>query len=635
MALKTYASATIRGITYKQGDAFTCYYSAKGNGGSEGNSNSAAALTNGRTYYFLGYVVAADSGSTVLYPYKIGSSPSTSSTIGFYKEEVFPYATYTIKYNANGGSGAPSNQTKTYGAALTLSSTKPTRAGYTFQKWNTKADGSGTNYAAGASYTTNAAVTLYAIWKVNTYTVTYNANGGSGAPSNQIKTYGTALTLSSTEPTRADYTFKGWGTSTTATTVAYAAGASYTNNAAITLYAIWELSYTKPRITNLKVYRCNSSGAFKEDGTDIRMELTYDIDKDESPTILWSWKASTSSSWAATYSPYDENNDKIVTHATYQHEEHAGTIDTEKAYDWQIVVSDSSGSTTITGTIQSLNLAIDVKPPKSLSTGDNAKFGVAIGKTAEDRGLLDVALKSKFREEIYAGNGIKFPVLPAGTDFDNVKIPGQHPFGAATTFEYENCPINSATSGVLEVIQAGDSTQILQRITTCSRSIIQTWERCYHEVDGASWGSWVRSGARLPAMSAYLSENQTTVAQKYTKLNFKKSSSTFGLTLSDGGIRIGAGISRVLVSLNVSFNGVAANGNKHARILKNGTNCEWVTSYGTAYGDFTLAITPRLMNVSEGDIITAVYYSINADEIISSGSSENGYKTCLTVEAVL
>lgn len=76
--------------------------------------------------------------------------------------------TYTVSYNANGGTGAPSAQTKTYGTALTLSSTQPTRSGYRFAGWNTNAAGTGTSYAAGGSYTANAGVTLYAQWAVST-----------------------------------------------------------------------------------------------------------------------------------------------------------------------------------------------------------------------------------------------------------------------------------------------------------------------------------------------------------------------------------------------------------------------------------------------------------------------------------
>ena len=79
-------------------------------------------------------------------------------------------AEYTVTYDANGGSGAPDAQTKDGGIDLTLSSTVPTRDGYTFNGWNTKADGSGTAYAAGATYSANADVTLYAQWPCNTAT---------------------------------------------------------------------------------------------------------------------------------------------------------------------------------------------------------------------------------------------------------------------------------------------------------------------------------------------------------------------------------------------------------------------------------------------------------------------------------
>lgn len=162
-------------------------------------------------------------------------------------------ATYKVSYNANGGSGAPSAQTKYHGKTLTLSSTKPTRTGYAFKGWATSASGS-VAYASGASYTTNAAVTLYAVWQKITYTVKYNANGGTGAPSNQTKTYGTNLTLSTTKPTRASYvdengatvsyTFKGWATSASSSTVAYKSGATYTANAGVTLYAVWAVTAT-------------------------------------------------------------------------------------------------------------------------------------------------------------------------------------------------------------------------------------------------------------------------------------------------------------------------------------------------------------------------------------------------------
>ena len=153
-----------------------------------------------------------------------------SRTSVFY---AVPKPTYAVSYNANGGTGAPAAQTKTYGKDLTLSKTIPTRTGYTFKNWNTKSDGTGTSYASGATYTANASITLYAIWKINTYAVTYNGNGGTGAPAGQTKTYGVSLTLSKVVPVRPGYKFLGWSTSKTAVSPAYAA---------LILYAVWKRS---------------------------------------------------------------------------------------------------------------------------------------------------------------------------------------------------------------------------------------------------------------------------------------------------------------------------------------------------------------------------------------------------------
>ena len=85
-------------------------------------------------------------------------------------------AVYTVSYNANGGSGAPDAQTKDGGIDLTLSSTQPTRDGYTFAGWATSADGA-VAYSAGGSYTTNDDIVLYAQW-TTTYT-SYTVTDGS------------------------------------------------------------------------------------------------------------------------------------------------------------------------------------------------------------------------------------------------------------------------------------------------------------------------------------------------------------------------------------------------------------------------------------------------------------------------
>lgn len=185
-------------------------------------------------------------------------------------------ASYTVSYNANGGSNAPSSQTKWYGSTLTLSSTIPTRTGYTFVGWGTSATATTSSYSAGAAYTANAAITLYAIWK-KTLTLSYNANGGSSAPSSQSVTIYNAttsntFTLSTTVPTKSGYTFVGWNTSSTATTSLYSAGGSITVSENTTLYAIWKktltLSYNAnggsgaPAAQSATIYNSTTSNTF-------------------------------------------------------------------------------------------------------------------------------------------------------------------------------------------------------------------------------------------------------------------------------------------------------------------------------------------------------------------------------------
>lgn len=303
-----------------------------------------------------------------------GGTKSASGSI-----EVAAKPSYTISYNANGGSGAPSSQTKWYGTNLTLSSSKPTRTGYSFLGWSTSSSATSATYAPGGTYSANASATLYAVWKANTYTVKYNANGGTGAPANQTKTYGKALTLSSTKPTRTNYNFKGWGTSASATTVAYAPGASYTANAAITLYAIWELAYTAPRITNPSADRCTSGGTLSEEGTYALVKFSWACDK-TIKSIKIEYKLSTATSYTAvtvTATGTSGTVSKVI----------GGSLDTEHMYNVRITVADSVGSSVYTTDVPAMAYIIDF-----LSGGG----GVAFGKPAEQKGMdisMDVLLR--------------------------------------------------------------------------------------------------------------------------------------------------------------------------------------------------------------------------------------------------
>lgn len=191
---------------------------------SYGSSVSGASFGSDTTYdkYYTGYHYTGSS-----------SAITVDGTETVYR--YFALNTWTVSYNANGHGTAPASQTKTYGTNLTLRSfisdqtgtgTKATYTitgnangsswsgsngsasktpNYTYSQtyWNTKSDGTGTNYSSGGTYSSNAAATMYARWSTSTtysytYTlptgtptksqsrsVTFNANGGTGAPAAQ------------------------------------------------------------------------------------------------------------------------------------------------------------------------------------------------------------------------------------------------------------------------------------------------------------------------------------------------------------------------------------------------------------------------------------------------------------------
>lgn len=230
-------------------------------------------------YTFSGWGTYSSDTSANYQPGSNYTSNSGSTLYAIWTANVPEPETYTVSYNANGGSGAPSAQVKTEDVTLTLSSTKPTRSGYTFKGWSTSKTATSPTYYAGGSYTANASATLYAVWEQNaptTYTVSYNANGGSGAPSSQTKTHNVTLTLSSTKPTRSGYTFLGWSTSSTATSPTYYASGSYTANASATLYAVW--SKNAPATYTVSFNANGGSGApssvTKTDGVTLYLPTT-------------------------------------------------------------------------------------------------------------------------------------------------------------------------------------------------------------------------------------------------------------------------------------------------------------------------------------------------------------------------
>lgn len=298
---------------------------------------------------------------------------------------------YTITYNANGGTNPPASQTKWYGTALSLRSGLPTRTGYSLKatQWNTKADGSGTGYKAGATYaaTTNAGATLYAQWTANTYTITFNANGGTCSTASLSKTYNGTITLPT--PTHTNYKFLGWAASSTATS-GLAAGSSYTVTGNKTLYALWEETYWKPVVSAFKAERCDSTGKLDDFGTYLYVTfdfecctLTNTSNVLKSVSFSWSGGSATPSISGATSS--GNLGVKI-----------GGSFDTETAYTLSYTVTDTlGGSVSGTKAIPVAQWPFDIYGGKDASGNDAS--GVSVGKVAELPDYFDVGYTSRFR----------------------------------------------------------------------------------------------------------------------------------------------------------------------------------------------------------------------------------------------
>ena len=111
------------------------------------------------------------------------------------------------------------------------------------------------------------------------HTVSFNANGGSGAPGNVTKWWGESLTIPNTKPTRANYTFLGWS-ETADGTVQYQPGQSYvgTSDSNYTLYAVWKLNSLPPTISSYYAYRCDAAGNAQDDGTYVRHVAVWHVD---------------------------------------------------------------------------------------------------------------------------------------------------------------------------------------------------------------------------------------------------------------------------------------------------------------------------------------------------------------------
>lgn len=306
------------------------------------------------------------------------------------------------------------------------------------------------------------------------WTVSYNANGGSGAPASQTKTYGATLTLSNTEPTRTNYNFKGWSKDKSATAPTYSAGGVYTTDAAVTLYAVWELAYWSPKITNISLARCNSDGTLNSYGAYVKVVFNWECcqiigsNPIGSITVGYATIGGTTFTNTAVTASGNKGNSSVLIGG--------GKLSVDNQYNIQITVVDSKkGTSTSTYPLSAAAFTIDFK---------SGGKGVAIGKPADTDNLFDVNWATRVRNKLsvdnagYFGGGVteQIPTLK-NTDLNTMTTTGKW-----YVYDGTNRPV--AVNGWVEVIRL-DNDNIMQRYTTWSNLI-------YVRTKSNTWDDWTQ-----------------------------------------------------------------------------------------------------------------------------------------------
>lgn len=267
---------------------------------------------------------------------------------------------------------------------------------------------SASNYSLAAGlYTESAAspfikVTQTYTIPVKAYTISYNANSGSGAPAAQTKDHGVSLTLSSTKPTRTGYTFLRWNTVQGGTGTNYLPGATYSVDAAATLYAQWQSNYKTPTITNLFCYRSDSSGNASDEDLYGHLQFSWAVE-----TTVYSDNVGVSYTIA-----YKANNDSAFTNlytgtlsgtsGNVSYTSTNGVFQTDNTYSILITVADQHGSSSVSSFISSAYYVMDFK------VGGK---GIAIGGAAMDDNLtihMNTVFKDNIQLDHSVNPGIKF-----------------------------------------------------------------------------------------------------------------------------------------------------------------------------------------------------------------------------------
>lgn len=374
------------------------------------NSGSGWNAANKVPVYKYGpFPVARETSDKTLYcAAKLTGVEIASGTMTHWISYVVPaIKSYTISYSPNGyNATVPASENKYHNQPYTVSSTAPSPApeGYICNCWTTDVSHGYAEYPFGSQYTANESITLYARWDKIKYFVSLDPKGGAIDSITSVKVdekeYGELYALPI--PTRTDYNFLGWSTNPSSTTVDYPPGVSYTVRQPLTLYAVWELAYVLPTITDVIVERCDANGNHTDEGT--YFDVAFNWATDEARGALGS--AVYIRVFKMDGTPVFERNfdilDLYTSKGYFSLVEHGvtalgnGEIDTEYNYTVSIMVMDSNyKDNSVQRPLRSIAYPIDI-----LAEGK----GISFGKPASKEGKFDVNFDAIFNKDLELGD---------------------------------------------------------------------------------------------------------------------------------------------------------------------------------------------------------------------------------------
>ena len=392
--------------------------------------------------------------------------------------------TFLVSYSASGGNNAPNSQYKQENVDLTLSSDIPTSTGHTFKGWATSYNGL-VKYQPGDTYVYDQAITLYAVWQKNVYTITYDAYDGyfhgntSLTSLSQRKWHGVSAHISNVKPVKKGYVFEAWDYKSSIVLP----GSEFTKDEDCVLHAIWKPIQNE--VPNIFVNRCFSDGTENGEGTCAKITIEYIGKGATINNISWRSDLDYIEDCSGSISPpaqgqpgqwdyYDAEDfcvEKIISDREFK-------IDRKYYFDVKLIMNASTPplKTYTVELLPSAHCYIDVMPGSidgSLESG-----GMGIGKEATRDGVLDIGYKT-----MHSG-GILHPILSGGTDLNSVTTPNTYILDEHN--DHVNCPdyLGSAMLTVERHEGSGDICQIMTEYFSGAYK----YERFYSELDG--WTDW-------------------------------------------------------------------------------------------------------------------------------------------------